>query len=391
MAQMEAAKPKPKFPVSVAEPKPLPVGNIEPPPPSKVLTIGAIILRRMPLLALGFMLIDYYRSQLGTWNPTVDVPSGWSLENTCDPIHGTVYKAGTNACSLLQAWPQSSDMPGPYVGRMVFLRGYTGPGGFTFGKVTHVYTRTTPGVTWRDRPTFVGRYPKPPGLLSLLPSLRPINVPLDIPAPLPYRWLPFASPTDFPYGRTMGNQPPGMVQRRLRVGRLFPVGHRGPSFETKHPNDYVPGRPISRTYTPVGTRTRVKTKVKERKYKYTKFMARVWQFLGHATEVGDHIKALFDAMNSKKRNQWITAYTEKHGHGPDLYAKARYVYSNWDDITYDKWKEIVIENDIEDRIIGEFGKRVAKYSRLHQRPVGYQAGPALEGMGSPVTNVIPGT
>lgn len=352
-----------------------------------VMRYAVMALRRLPVLTVAELILDHYlrqRESLG-W-PTVIVPSAWSIETVCDPIHGTVYKAGTNACSLLQAWPQTSDMPGNFVNRMIFLRGYTGPGGFTFGKVTHVYTRPTPGVIARDRPQFVGSWPRRRIVETMLPALQPINQPVGVPVPVPWQMIPARPANDMPQGREEGNKEPSPSPARkqwrghARTPRLFPVGKFG-NVTVKAPSDYKWEKPISREYSkptlPEMSKVITKTETKERKYKYNRIMGIIWQLIGKGTEVLDYEDVLFDALDSKERSIWLREYKKKHGHGPNPIEKARYIFRNWDKIDWEKAAYGFASNEIEDRVLGEFGKRIAKANKLHQRPIGYQAGGAL--------------
>lgn len=352
-----------------------------------VVRFAAFALRRFPALTVAELLLDLINRNHQEWQPTISVPTGWSLENTCDPIHGTVYKAGTNACSLLQAWPQSSDMPGNFVNRMVFLRGYTGPGGFTFGKVTHVYTRTTPGDKARDRPSFVATFPRRSIVQTMVPVLQPINKPVGTPEPVPWKLIPDRPANDMPEGREEGNQEP-QAQKAARKSwrgharqpRLFPVGKYN-NVIVKAPEDYKWEKPVSREYSkptlPEKQKVITKTETKERKYQYNRIMGIIWQMIGKGTEVLDFEEVLFDALDSKERSIWLREFKKKHGHGPSPIDKARYIYRNWDKIDWEKAAAGFFKNQVEDMVFGKFGQGLAKASRKDNRPIGYQAGGAL--------------
>jgi len=109
--------------------------------------------------------------------------------------------------------------------------------------------------------------------------------------------------------------------------------------------------------------------VKEKKFFYAIHSASLLgQVLGLVTESMDATYALWDAMDESIRCGWRR---------PPPHVAANLIYEHWDKIDYEKALRNIIENEIEDRVIGKAGQLAGKASRNFGFAFGIQVGPAL--------------
>lgn len=117
--------------------------------------------------------------------------------------------------------------------------------------------------------------------------------------------------------------------------------------------------------------------VKEAKVKLTRAMAISIHVGGKLTEGVDAVDALYDALPDEVKPH-IGRHVKKT---VQPHIKAKLVYRHFDKIDVQEAIINLIENEIEDRVIGYFGnkaKQGAKISRPHgDLPIGFGTGPAL--------------
>ncbi len=112
---------------------------------------------------------------------------------------------------------------------------------------------------------------------------------------------------------------------------------------------------------------------KENKARFGPVLSFIWRSMGQITEGIDLIDALYEALPKRRK---VQAYKLK-GRQPNPIEKMGLLYDYIDELNVGKAIKNVIKQEIEDRILGEFGKRIGKFSRQSGRPIGFQAGPAL--------------
>ncbi len=105
--------------------------------------------------------------------------------------------------------------------------------------------------------------------------------------------------------------------------------------------------------------------------------AAIWYGLGSATELLDFLDVAYDALPDAIKAQVWRELSTSRPYGLKPQDKARAVYEHWQQIDVDKFIEGLILEQAQDAAIGKIGKKVGEASKLHNRPVGFQTGPAI--------------
>lgn len=188
------------------------------------------------------------------------------------------------------------------------------------------------------------------------PLFQPVTQPAFSPAPRPIWWSPPRPHSPTPEGSTVGNGTAPKPQPET-----FPEG-----ATSYTPNS--PPKPVQPTGPqPPGPRT------KERKGRMGPVASRIWHSVGPITEGNDLIKIVYEALPKAVK---VNAY-KKYGRQPTPQEKLQLIYANATKLDMGKIVTGYIENQIEDYILGKFGKALGQASKNSDRPIGYGAGFAL--------------
>lgn len=214
--------------------------------------------------------------------------------------------------------------------------------------------------------------PQPLPWPALAPETIPIGAPLvATPKPIPFAWLPYVRTSGMPEASHRGNHAPAPVG--------LVVMTPAPTYEV------VPG-----LGPPVPIKPEVQFKVpgprvRERKLKISTVARVSLKMVNLVTESGDYIDVFYDALDKDcKRlasHRGLRIMRPQH--------KLEALYANWNCVDMKKAIKGLIENEVEDRVIGAIGKRIGKFSRQSGRPVGYESGPGAPGKVPKGTNTGP--
>lgn len=204
------------------------------------------------------------------------------------------------------------------------------------------------------------------------PERDPIEQPLRVPARRPQ-----ASP-DAEEGRRFGPQSlpsraPGRNPRftvHPQVGQTYPDYVVGPGVAPSIGSR--PGRPNIRVrQKPIHRRRPPGRNEKERKFVGAiNRRSALGKALNFVTEGLDILNALWDALPDG-------AQTKKKGVVTRPDQKLRDLYDNWEQVDWDRAFDNIIENQVEDYVLGKAGQKLAKANRLSGHSFGYGIGPAL--------------
>lgn len=126
------------------------------------------------------------------------------------------------------------------------------------------------------------------------------------------------------------------------------------------PPPALPGRPAKpptyHTAPPAGRRP-PDGKTKEKKLSVRSKANKAWIVLNLATEAFDFVDALFKALpdDVQKKTRASIDYGEKGGGKADPYSKARAIWANFDDIDWDKFTNVFINQQLADMAVGMIG------------------------------------
>lgn len=207
------------------------------------------------------------------------------------------------------------------------------------------------------------------------PMGRPIDQPLGVPRPVPYRNIPRLNPRpDWPESRSSGPSP---AEERWPF-RTGPGRHPTPRdlgfAEPRTIPSSVPGvsvrvRPNPRPLSPPPA----KPPGKDTKEKKTIMNVASGSFVGRVinavTETKDVVDAIYDALPYSIR--------KKYRNNIPAQEKAKIIYANLGKVDMQKAIENLAWNQVEDFAYGKLGKAVGKANRRIGRPVGVQTGIAL--------------
>lgn len=112
---------------------------------------------------------------------------------------------------------------------------------------------------------------------------------------------------------------------------------------------------------------------KEAKARMGRVAGAIWGAFGPITETVDFVDVLYEAL---PRNLKRAEY-KKRGRQPNPIERAELIYKNINQIDVGKALTGYVQNEIEDYVIGQFGKKLGEASRKDNRPIGYGAGWAL--------------
>jgi hypothetical protein len=112
----------------------------------------------------------------------------------------------------------------------------------------------------------------------------------------------------------------------------------------------------------------------------------VWQafrlarkLINAATESGDVIDAIWDAVPYEDRKHWRHKGEDGKYHDPRLTKKVQLLYEHWDKVDTSKALRNIALNELEDTVIGQSHHYVNKGligTGYYRSPVGYGTGPA---------------
>lgn len=215
---------------------------------------------------------------------------------------------------------------------------------------------------WYAEPQTLSRYgrlPQPVG--SFIPSIDammlPIGQPVPVPRAVPYRLLPLRQPNPFrveqtEFGNAVDLQPEPQAEKPIVLA---------PGSATSPHQEHRAGRPPKR--------------MKERKMKLysvsgvSPVLSRV---IGAVGETADFVNALWWALPRSARTRGK----------PTIQQKALDVYRGFDQMDLERAFVNLATNELQDRAIGGFNKRVQRAYRaagkagFHDRPFGITIGPA---------------
>lgn len=339
--------------------------------PPAVKQLGGIArrgLRFFPpgrLLDAGLEVYELYRGRAETAGGQQLEYPGWNLAGQCNslPIHRYINTTQSllGACLTGQtvgsAYPVSQPVPTSYT-RIMLYNVYRTEFGFERGRTVATFWREAPGPAqlprWVEAP---GRLPiwRPPLKVpypALDPFSLPIGQPVSTPKPIPYRALPYLKPNPW---RSPSEQ---TIRMPRTVGRARPEGLGSIELYPNPGNRIRPGHALKPA--PKGT--------KERKFRI--YSIRAGSALGRSlsvvTEAKDFVDAIYDALPDKYKRRW---------HSP--HEKAWLIYRHFLEIDVAEAIQNVIENQIEDWILGKAAQQMAKASRRRGSPFGLTVGPAI--------------
>lgn len=207
---------------------------------------------------------------------------------------------------------------------------------------------------WPNVYPYAPPQPVPAVMPWLDPLAQPVNAPQPAPQPMPWPIGPARSPNPMRDPWEQRQVGPGRVVRpRAPNDRIVIEPGKGVRVDSP---PYRPGPP------PRGTKER-------------KFIANldgrslIGRIVNFASESADWIDAFYDALPANRRGV------------VGAFDKARAVIDDFDEIDLGKAFQNVVENEVEDRIFGAFGKVGGKASRRlgewSGRPVGIDTGGAF--------------
>lgn len=206
-------------------------------------------------------------------------------------------------------------------------------------------------------------------------SPSPVTPPLDFPRPDPWSpespsrgprpdETPAPQPKPAPKPEPLPEPVPNPAPRPNVVQNPFPNAPLDSWLPAPRPN----GRPQAQP------KPRPPAKhEKEAKARMGRVAGAIWGAFGPITETVDFVDVLYEAL---PRNIKRDAYN-KRGRQPNPVERAELIYANINQIDIGKALTGYVQNEIEDYIIGQFGKKLGEASRKDNRPIGYGAGWAL--------------
>lgn len=196
------------------------------------------------------------------------------------------------------------------------------------------------------------------------PLLNPVGAPA-FPRPRPVWWSPPRWAPVTPEFPDVGPRPaPKSPLAPLHPNANSVTGPTGVIEVTP----FNPPRPVS----PKGPRPPGRG-TKERKAGLPPWAAAIWHGVGPITEGVDLVNAVYEALPRRIK---VEAYN-KYGRQPTPQEKLMLIYNNIGKLNVGKAVTNIVENQVEDFVIGKFGKALGQASRNSGRPIGYGAGPAL--------------
>lgn len=212
------------------------------------------------------------------------------------------------------------------------------PGAFPVGKPLNL-PRPDP---WSPESPDVGPRPGTPQYPAPAPSPTPSSPWEPVPAenPLPEGWEPAPVP----------HAPPRQIQSE--------VGAAPQNF---------PNAPPRTTSPPKGT--------KESKGKMSRAASWAWHAIGGLTEGVDFVNNLYESLPRDLKRK----YYKKYGRQPNPIERLQIIYLHINDVNIGDAVKGYIKQQIDDMISAAGSDKIAKANRIHNRPIGYEAGPALGG------------
>lgn len=242
-------------------------------------------------------------------------------------------------------------------------------------------------ITYTSIWTTVPLNPWPRPIFEWAPSVYPHELPIGSPAPVapplnyprPDPWSP-ESPDRGPHPgenpRPVPNPVPNPVPRPDPVPNPDPVTTPRVvvnPFPDAHLDTWLPAvSPSPRTNNNPRPRPPAKRE-KETKARMGAVAAAIWHGVGPITETVDFVDVLYEAL---PKNIKRDAYRDR-GRQPNPFERAELIYRNINQIDIGKALSGYVQEQIEDYVIGKFGKKLGEASRNDQRPIGYGAGWAL--------------
>lgn len=313
----------------------------------------------LALLALELYLI--YRELYQEQNPIGFFAPGFQLVHNCNKGQPTGHmERGPNwACLALAAGnPYSFGTPPDVVERtagMMFVR-WNQPQHFnsssthTFRPVKFQYpVQNETDAMWQHRRPGPQLYPwSPPPQVH--PGIDPFSPPGYVeppPQPLPWRLRPRRRPNiwrDPVEQSDRGPRParPGPATDPFAPGPtidIFPKPGTRPG-SSRPPSPPRPGEKEKKLHLGIGGVT--------------------GRIVSAVTEGADFVSALYDALPEKFRRR---QQARRHGKDPKLADKARLLYENFDDISWQAAMENILYEQIEDQVFGRVGKALARARR----------------------------
>lgn len=236
---------------------------------------------------------------------------------------------------------------------------------------------------WRTVPV---EYPFPNMPSPWAPSVFPHELPIGMPSPS-------APPLNFPRPDPWSPESPSRGPRPDEVPKTEPAPVPKPSplpepapnpaprpnviqnpFPDAPLDSWLPSpRPTPRPQVRPQRPQPPRKNEKEKKARMGAVAGAIWAAFGPITETVDFVDVLYEAL---PRNIKRDAYN-KLGRQPNPIERAELIYRNINQMDVGKALTGWAQNEIEDFIIGKFGKGVGKASQKDGRPIGYGAGPAI--------------
>lgn len=243
-------------------------------------------------------------------------------------------------------------------------------------------------------------------LSPTLPAIDPMSLPIGQPMPapfrIPYRYLPLRQPNPYRHPQEQpqrGNEPPtppGVIAPPVEVpenpaGPTIIIKPRVPflRFRTrglKRREELDLGDPWDTLNFPkedvdveTQTQTQRLTKFPSRvtaRTREKKFVARIGNqmvraVISNVTEVGDFVDAIWNAIPRDAKRLPVK------GQQRGMHEKMVDIYNSWDAIDWTKAWKTILQDQVEDYVLGRLGKGLANQARVnpyYNRAVGFQTG-----------------
>lgn len=305
-----------------------------------------------------------------------DAPAGWTETLRCNPLlAGSALRDVSRAAWVHQCYiGQAVSNTYSTTHRHRILWGQANPAGTLWSvKQSFEWPGALPNnnaaMTFQPQMYPINPSVTDPGVASIDPAYRPGTRPLKTPLSVPYH-LRAGRPDNMFFQQGYGTRVQPQAGNRVVI-----IPPKGPAI--------VVTRPPAAKPPPAN--------VKERKAKLSKHGVDIMRIVGVTTEALDVLDCLHEALPTK---YWakgvkldkpsVSPFAKNYfGKGeyraPSPQEKARAVLDNIDKVDMVKFGTCVLQEQLEDFVIGKTSKKVRENTRRHNpnRPFGWLVGPAL--------------